>query len=141
MATLNLVRLNARRSSIKSLQRCFVSIKSPPETIIRPVEYNEKILFGAGPSNCYPSVLEAMCKQPSGLVAPDMIPVMADISEGLKYLFQTTNKMTYVSTGTGMSSMESSFLNVLEPGDKVLALSNGLWGECAAGIVKKVGKQ
>ena len=113
---------------------------SPPEAILRPLEYKEKTLFGPGPSNCYPSVLEAMCRQPYGIYITEMLGVMNDITDGLKYLFQTNNKMTYAVSATGMSGMESTLVNLVEPGDKVLALESGLWGARAADLVTRMSK-
>ena len=113
----------------------------PPASITRPFNHKEKTLFGPGPSNCYPSVIEAMAKQPYGIFIPEMVAsLMADLMEGLRYVFQTKNEVTYAISGTGMSGMEATFVNLLEPGDKVLSLCNGLWGARAADIVSRLGE-
>ncbi len=106
----------------------------PPEEIFYPLKYKEKTLLGPGPSNCYPSVLQAMCRQPYA-------KVMADVRSGLKYLFQTKNEMTFCISGTGTSGMEATFMNLLEPGDKVLSLQSGFWGARAADMVSRLSKQ
>ncbi len=115
------------------------SLIPPANTITRPSKHKEFILFGPGPSNCYPSVLEAMSKQPYGIMIPEMTKeLLYDVREGLKYAFQTNNEATYCISGTGMSGMEATFVNILEPGDKVLVLENGLWGSRAADIIARL---
>ena len=39
-----------------------------------------------------------------------------------------------------MAGMEASFVNLVEPGDKVMTLINGLWGERAADVAERCGK-
>ena len=110
----------------------------PSDTIVRPLKYKEKVLFGPGPSNCYPSVLEAMSKQPYGIMIPEMtLEVMTDVIQGLKYVFQTNNEATYCISASGMGGMEATFANIMEPDEKVLILENGLWGVRAADIVSR----
>ncbi len=110
----------------------------PAGKVTRVSIFKEKTLFGPGPSNCYPSVLEAISKQPYGIFIPEMREVMADVRDGLKYAFQTKNEMTFCMSGTGMSGMEATFMNLLEPGDKALLLKSGLWGARAADIVSRL---
>ena len=110
----------------------------PARNVTRVFNFKEKTLFGPGPSNCYPSVLEAISNQPYGIFIPEMHEVMVDVKEGLKYAFQTKNEMTFCMSGTGMSGMEATFMNLLEPGDKALLLKSGLWGTRAADIVSRL---
>ena len=105
----------------------------PPEEIFSPLKCKEMTLLGPGPSNCHPSVLQAMSKQPYA-------KVMADVRSGLKYLFQTKNEMTFCISGTGTSGMEATFMNLLEPGDKVLLLQSGFWGARAADMVSRLSR-
>jgi alanine-glyoxylate transaminase/serine-glyoxylate transaminase/serine-pyruvate transaminase len=63
---------------------------------------------------------------------------MDDVREGLKYVFQTKNKLTFAVSGTGHAGMECALLNLLEQGEKILVIRNGLWGERAASLSKRL---
>ncbi len=47
--------------------------------------------------------------------------IMDEISEGLRYTFQTKSKYTLMVSGTGHAGMEAAIANLVEPGDKVRA--------------------
>lgn len=114
-----------------------MEIFPPSEAILQPMKHKQKTLFGPGPSNCYPRVLEAVSQQTYGIMIPDMKRVLADIQEGLRYVFQTKNVLTYAVGGSGMSGMEAAFVNMVEPGDKVLILANGQWGQRAEDVTER----
>ena len=40
---------------------------------------------------------------------------------------------------TGMAGMEAAFVNIVEPGDRVLILENGMWGARARDIAGRCG--
>ena len=54
---------------------------------------------------------------------------MDELSEGLRYTFQTKSKYTLMVSGTGHAGMEAAIANLVEPGDKVLVGNAGIWGE------------
>ena len=87
-----------------------------------------RILLGAGPSNSHPRVLNAMLAPTVGPLDPTLLAVMGEISELLRYAWQTDNEFTIAISGTGSSGMESAFANVVEPGDRVLVGVNGYFG-------------
>lgn len=43
--------------------------------------------------------------------------------------------------GAGHSGMEAAFINLLEPGDEVMVLENGIWGQRAASLSDRMGFQ
>ena len=53
---------------------------------------------------------------------------MDEVSELLRYAWQTDNEFTIATSGTGSSAMEAAFANVVEPGDRVLVGVNGYFG-------------
>src|SRR3990170_3072721 len=89
----------------------------------------ERILMGPGPSNVHYRVYRALTTPIIGHLDPDFMKIMDDICEMLRFVFQTKNKLTIPISGTGSSGMEASFVNVLEPGDKVVIGVNGVFGE------------
>ena len=70
-----------------------------------------------------------------------LIQVMRDTSEGLRYLFQTANRVTFAISGTGHAGMEAALGNLLEPGEKVLITQAGLWGQRATDIATRYGAE
>jgi len=60
------------------------------------------------------------------------------VTAKLKELFQTKNDV-FLLTGSGTGGMEAAVVNTLSPGDKVLAVSNGFFGERFADIAEAYG--
>ena len=92
------------------------------------IDMPPRILLGAGPSNSHPRVFAAMIAPTVGHLDPTFIRVMDEVSELLRYAWQTDNAYTIAISGTGSSAMEAAFANVVEPGDRVLVGVNGYFG-------------
>jgi len=93
-----------------------------------------------GPTPCPQEVLQAMSRQMinhRGKAFGDMIN---RITPKLKNLFQTKNDL-FILTGSGTGGMEAAIVNVLSPGDKVLAASNGVFGDRFADIAETYGAE
>jgi alanine-glyoxylate transaminase / serine-glyoxylate transaminase / serine-pyruvate transaminase len=88
-----------------------------------------RILMGPGPCNVDPRVLLAMAKPLLGHLDPEFIKIMHRIQELLRPVFGTKNPLTIPISGTGSAGMEAAFVNLVEPGDKVLVCVNGYFGE------------
>ena len=64
--------------------------------------------------------------------------IFKDTTEGLKKIFKTSNDIyTFTSSGTG--AMEASIVNVLSPGDSVIVVRGGKFGERFGEIAKAYG--
>lgn len=71
---------------------------------------------------------------------PEMRVILDEIQQWIKPLFGTTAPvLTFGSSGTGV--MEASLVNVLAPGEKVLALVHGQFGERYAQIARALGAE
>jgi alanine-glyoxylate transaminase/serine-glyoxylate transaminase/serine-pyruvate transaminase len=92
------------------------------------IDMPPRILLGAGPSNSHPRVFAAMIAPTVGHLDPTFIRVMDEVSELLRYAWQTDNEFTIAISGTGSSGMEAAFANVVEPGDRILIGVNGYFG-------------
>lgn len=64
---------------------------------------------------------------------------MQEISEGLRYTFQTDSKYTLMVSGTGHAGMEAAIANLLEPGEKIIVGNAGIWGERVADLSARYG--
>src|SRR3972149_2979344 len=99
---------------------------------------NKKYLLAPGPTQVPPDVLLRMAHPMIHHRSPDFTPVMEDVIAGLKWLFQTSNDVLILaSSGTG--AMEGSVSNFLTPGDKVITVNGGKFGERWGKICKAFG--
>nr|XP_014427920.1 serine--pyruvate aminotransferase [Pelodiscus sinensis] len=64
---------------------------------------------------------------------------MDDIKLGIQYAFQTQNPLTLAISGPGHCAMEAALLNAVEAGEVVLMAVNGIWGERATDISRRLG--
>ena len=103
------------------------------------IDMPPRILLGAGPSNSHPRVFAAMIAPTVGHLDPTFVKVMDEISELLRYAWQTDNELTIVTSGTGSSAMEAAFANVVEPGDRVLVGVAGYFGRRMVDIAGRYG--
>ncbi len=87
----------------------------------------EMLLMGPGPSCCYPEVYRAMGLPTLGYLDPTFTAIMDAIQAQLQTLMRTKNLWTFPISGTGSAGMETSFANLIEPGDTALILVNGVF--------------
>lgn len=99
----------------------------------------ERILMGPGPSNVGPNVLRSMSSPLLGHLDPDFLQIMNETMELIRYVFQTKNELSMAMSGTGSSGMETVFVNLLEPGDKVVVCVNGVFGQRMTDVAQRVG--
>jgi alanine-glyoxylate transaminase/serine-glyoxylate transaminase/serine-pyruvate transaminase len=92
------------------------------------VEVIHRDLFGPGPTNVPDSILQALSQPTIGHLDPEFLRIMDETGERLRYAFQTSNALTFVLSAPGSIGMEASFVNMLEPGDKVILFINGVFG-------------
>ncbi|KAK7888771.1 hypothetical protein WMY93_024331 [Mugilogobius chulae] len=111
----------------------------PPECLKRPLNVPHRHMFGPGPSNAPERILQAGAKPVIGHMHPEIFEIMSDIRSGIQYMFQTENRVTFAVSGTGHTAMECAIFNSVEPGESVLSLVNGIWGERAADMAQRIG--
>ena len=88
----------------------------------------QRILMGPGPSDVSPRVLEALSRPTIGHLDPVFVSLMDEMKVLLKYAFQTGNELTMPVSAPGSAGMETCFVNLVEPGDKVIVCQNGVFG-------------
>jgi len=87
-----------------------------------------RTLMGPGPSDVNPRILEAMSRPTIGHLDPVFVGMMDEMKELLRYAFQTSNELTMPVSAPGSAGMEMCFVNLVEPGDKVIVCQNGVFG-------------
>jgi alanine-glyoxylate transaminase / serine-glyoxylate transaminase / serine-pyruvate transaminase len=88
----------------------------------------QRVLMGPGPSDVSPRVLEAMSRPTLGHLDPVFVSMMDEMKVLLKYAFMTENDLTMPVSAPGSAGMETCFVNLVEPGDKVIVCQNGVFG-------------
>jgi aspartate aminotransferase-like enzyme len=91
-----------------------------------------------GPTPLPPDVLQALSRQMINHRGPEFAAIIAEVTDQLKYFFETENDL-FILTGSGTGAMEAAVVNMLSPGERVLAVSIGNFGDRFAEIAKKFG--
>ncbi|HFD78946.1 MAG TPA: alanine--glyoxylate aminotransferase family protein [Gammaproteobacteria bacterium] len=87
-----------------------------------------RTLMGPGPSDVNPRILEAMSRPTIGHLDPAFVTMMEEMKVLLRYAFQTDHELTMPVSAPGSAGMETCFVNLVEPGDKVIVCRNGVFG-------------
>ncbi|MGW7676867.1 pyridoxal-phosphate-dependent aminotransferase family protein [Shewanella sp. S23-S33] len=98
-----------------------------------------RILMGPGPSDVYPEVLAAQSRPTVGHLDPLFVGMMDELKSLIQYAFQTKNEMTMAVSAPGTAGMETCFVNLVEPGEKVIVCRNGVFGERMRQNVERMG--
>lgn len=85
-------------------------------------------LLAPGPVNLHPEVRHILSLPMIHHRTPEFDAILARVLEGLKKVFGTRERV-FVQTSTGSGGMESLLVNTLSPGDRVLAIVSGKFGE------------
>lgn len=86
------------------------------------------MLMIPGPTPVPEKVLLAMAKHPIGHRTGEFEKIIAEVTQGLKWLHQTESDVL-ILTVSGTGAMEAGMINFLSPGDRVLVGNNGKFGE------------
>ncbi len=95
---------------------------------MKPFHPPKRTLMGPGPSDVNPRILEAMSRPTIGHLDPVFVSMMDEMKALLQYAFQTGNPLTLPVSAPGSAGMETCFVNLVEPGDKVIVCQNGVFG-------------
>ncbi len=93
-----------------------------------------------GPTPCPSEVLQAMTRQMINHRGEEFGQILNKVTANLKRLFQTKGDV-FLLTGSGTGGLEAAIVNTLSPGDKVLSVSIGAFGERFATIAQQFGAE
>lgn len=91
-----------------------------------------------GPTPIPPEALEALGQQMIGHRSPRFTECMKECLGLLQHFHQTQSDVLLL-TGSGTAGLEAAVVNVLSPGDRVLAVSVGSFGDRFAAIARAFG--
>ncbi len=101
----------------------------------------ERLLLGPGPSNVSEEVRAALARPLLGHLDPAFLAILDETQGMLRRLFGTANPLTLPLSGTGSAGMEACLVNLLEPGDRALVASCGVFGERMCAIAQRCGAE
>ena len=85
-------------------------------------------LLAPGPVPVPPAVLKAMSAKVLHHRTPEFEKVLREVWAGLQSVF-ATKQSVHIIAGTGSAAMEAAVVNLLSPGDQVLVVVSGKFGE------------
>jgi alanine-glyoxylate transaminase/serine-glyoxylate transaminase/serine-pyruvate transaminase len=100
-----------------------------------------RLLLGPGPSPVSERVLAALAQPTIGHLDPAFLALMDDLRARLRRVFRTSNEMTLAVSGTGSAGMETTLVNLIEPGDRVLVGVCGVFGERMVDVARRAGAE
>ena len=93
-----------------------------------------------GPIPVPEDILESMSWQMINHRGPEYKELLYRTTEGVKQVFETKNDL-YIMTSSGTGAMEAAIVNTLSPGDKVVNVCVGVFGERFGEIAELFGAE
>jgi alanine-glyoxylate transaminase/serine-glyoxylate transaminase/serine-pyruvate transaminase len=97
-----------------------------------------KLLMIPGPTNVDPLVLRALSKPTLAHTDPQFVDMFKETLENLRRVFMTRHEVFTVA-GSGTLALEMAVANVVEPGEKVLNIVTGYFGDYFVRVSKAHG--
>lgn len=98
-----------------------------------------RLLMGPGPINAHPRVLQALAAPMLGQFDPQFRAYMKQTMSLYRRVFETRNRWTLLVDGTARAGIECVLTSAVEPGERVLVLSFGRFGQLMIEIARRAG--
>lgn len=95
-------------------------------------------LLSPGPTPVPETVLSVAAEPIIHHRTPEFSKIFMEVSDGLKYVFGTKEDV-YILAASGTGAMETAIINSLSPGDKVITINGGKFGERWGNICRAYG--
>ncbi|MGB9906547.1 MAG: pyridoxal-phosphate-dependent aminotransferase family protein [Candidatus Saccharicenans sp.] len=95
-------------------------------------------LLSPGPTPVPETVLSVAAEPIIHHRTPEFSKIFMEVTEGLKYVFGTKEDV-YILAASGTGAMETAVINTLSPGDKVITINGGKFGERWGNICRAYG--
>jgi alanine-glyoxylate transaminase/serine-glyoxylate transaminase/serine-pyruvate transaminase len=92
-----------------------------------------------GPTPVRPSILEALARPTTSHQAPSFVEGYRECLENQQRMVFTTSAQPFVVSGAGTLAMEMALVNLLGPGERLLIVSQGFFGDRWAQIAEAFG--
>lgn len=90
---------------------------------------DRSLLMIPGPIEFEPDVLQALGAPTTSHVAPDFIEAFGRCLENMRDVWLAPEGQPFIVAGSGTLAMELAGANLIEPGDRALVLSTGVFGD------------
>jgi len=100
--------------------------------------HERDLLMIPGPTNIAPTVLGAMARPTLSHVSGSFANILKENLADLRRIFKTTGLVLPLA-GSGTLGAEVALANVIEPSDRVLAISSGYFGDRLADVAAALG--
>jgi alanine-glyoxylate transaminase/serine-glyoxylate transaminase/serine-pyruvate transaminase len=97
------------------------------------------LLMIPGPVEFSPSVTEAFSRPTDSHVSPSFINTFGEALEKMRSVWMAPDGYPFILAGSGTLAMDSAGSNLVEPGDRVLVISSGYFGNRYADLLKRYG--
>jgi aspartate aminotransferase-like enzyme len=112
------------------------------ESIKWAMPQTREILMIPGPTEIPFPVLQAMNQPPEIQYDTSFdVNVLEPINLALKQVFKTERGEVIMMPGSGKTALESSSLSMVEPGDRVLVIVAGVFGQLMASVMGRIGAE
>lgn len=95
-------------------------------------------LLSPGPTPVPENVLSAAAEPIIHHRTPEFSKIFLEVTEGIKFVFGTKQD-AFILTSSGTGAMEAAVVNTMSPGDKVITINAGKFGERWGNICKAYG--
>ena len=116
-----------------SLEADAAAVAVPADVAIR-----QEILLTPGPTTVPDAVLAAQTVAPRYHRGPAFRALMADVLDGLRWMLETEDEIVLL-TGSGTGALEAAVVNCFSPGDKLVVVDNGFFGERVTRLARAFG--
>jgi len=94
-----------------------------------------------GPVEFEPAVLEAMGAPTNSHLAQEFMECFGNALEMMRAVWRCPSGQPFILAGSGTLAMDSAAANLVEPGDRVLVISTGYFGDRYAEILERYGAE
>src|SRR5512134_3224272 len=98
---------------------------------------NRTLLMIPGPIEFEPAVLAAMGAPTTSHLAPNFIEAFGQALERMRRVFLSEEGQPFVLAGSGTLAMDAAGANLVEPGDEVLVVNTGYFGDRYAALLER----
>ena len=102
---------------------------------------NETLTMIPGPTPVHPRILEALARPTVSHVAPAFVEEFRTALVDFRTLCQGTSAQPFIVAGGGTLAMEMALVNLVAPGEKILVISQGYFGDRFAELAAAFGIQ
>jgi len=99
------------------------------------------LLMIPGPIEFEPAVLQALGAPTTSHVSPDFIDAFGNTLERMRGVWRAPSGQPFVIAGSGTLAMDIAGANLIEPGDRALVLSTGVFGDRFEDLLGRYGAE